>query len=157
KLEAQILARLDTLDFAKLDLDHQFQLLRAYQVTYARLGKPDAASCAKAAQHFDPLYPQTDPILNRTLCQILVFLDSQSIVAKTLGLVAAARDDAAAIASDTLLARNPNYAKAVEGAHTSRPNLQQIALITALRNARAGWTPELKKTYFSWFPRAQEW
>ena len=22
---------------------------------------------------------------------------------------------------------------------------------------RAGWTPELKKTFFSWFPRTHEW
>jgi putative heme-binding domain-containing protein len=26
-----------------------------------------------------------------------------------------------------------------------------------LRNARAGWTPELKRAYFSWFQRAREW
>ncbi len=27
----------------------------------------------------------------------------------------------------------------------------------ALRNATAGWTPEHRKTFFSWFPRARTW
>ncbi len=157
KLEAQILARLDTVDFKKLDLDHQLQLLRAYQVVFARLGKPDAAACAKAAAHFEPHYPSANSLVNRELSQLLIFLDSKSVVGKTLALVASAKDDAAAIASDALLARNPGYAKAAESAHSSRPNLQQIALITALRNARAGWTPALKKTYFSWFQRTYDW
>jgi putative heme-binding domain-containing protein len=157
KLQTQILAKLDTLDFPKLDLDHQLQLIRAYQLAFARLGKPDAAACAKTAAHLDPLYPSTNPLVNRELSQVLIFTDSKSVVAKTLGLVATARDDASAIASDELLARNPSYARAVESTHASRPNLQQIALMYSLRNARAGWTPALRKTYFSWFPRAQEW
>ena len=157
KLQEQILVALDTLEFAKLDLDKQFQLLRAYQLAFTRLGKPDAAACAKAAAHLDPLYPQANPLVNRELCQLLVFLDSKSAVAKTLGLVAAAVDDASLIATDELLARNPNYANAVNSTHASRPNLQQIALMAALRNARASWTPELKKTFFSWFPRTRVW
>ena len=157
KLQAQILARLDTLDFAKLDLDHQLQLLRAYQLAFARLGKPDAAACAKTAAHLDPLYPSTNALVNRELSQVLIFTDSKSVAAKTLGLVATARDDAEAIASDELLARNPGYATAVVSTHNSRPNQQQIALMYSLRNARAGWTPELRKTFFSWFPRTREW
>ncbi len=157
KLEAQIIARLDTIDFAKLDLDHQLQLVRAYQVVFARLGKPDAAACAKAAAHFEPHYPSANSLVNRELVQLLVFTDSKSVVGKTLALIASAKDDAGAIASDELLARNPNYARAVESTHSSRPNLQQIALIASLRNARAGWTPALRKTYFSWFPHAQQW
>jgi putative heme-binding domain-containing protein len=149
--------RLGAIDFKSLDLDLQLQLLRAYQIVFARMGKPDAATCAKVAAHLDPLYPSANPLVNRELSQILIFTDSKSVVAKTLGLVATARDDAAAIASDELLARNPGYARAAESAHASRPNLQQIALMYSLRNARAGWTPELKKTFFSWFPRTREW
>jgi putative heme-binding domain-containing protein len=157
KLQARILTALDGVDFKNLDLDHQLQLLRAYQLAFARLGKPDVAACAKAAAHFEPLYPQANPDVNRELSQILIFLDSKSVVGKTLGLVASARDDASLIASEELLARNPGYASAVNSTHATRPNLQQIALMFSLRNARAGWTPELKKTFFSWFPRTKTW
>jgi len=157
KLQARIVAVLDGVEFRRLDVDHQLQLLRAYQLAFARLGKPGDAACAKAAAHFEPFYPQANRDLNRELSQLLIFLDSKSVVGKTLGLVASAKDDAAAIASDELLARNPGYAKAAESAQTSRPNLQQIALMFSLRNARAGWTAETKKTFFSWFPRTSQW
>ena len=149
--------RLGAIDFKSLDLDLQLQLLRAYQIVFSRLGKPDAATCAQVAAHLDPLYPSTNPLVNRELSQVLIFVDSKSVVAKTLGLVATARDDAAAIASDELLARNPGYATAVVSTHASRPNQQQIALMYSLRNARTGWTPELRKTFFAWFPRTREW
>jgi putative heme-binding domain-containing protein len=41
--------------------------------------------------------------------------------------------------------------------HSSRPNRQAIAYAYALRNARAGWTPQLRKAFFSWFPRTHQW
>ncbi len=157
KLQLRILGALGGIDFKKLDLDHQLQLLRAYQLAFTRLGKPDDAVCAKGAEHFDAFYPQVDPLINRELCQLLVFLGSKSVVSKTLGLMATARDDSDALATDELLARNAGYAKAAEEVHKSRPNRQQFTLMWSLRNAKTGWTPDSRKTYFSWFPHARTW
>jgi putative heme-binding domain-containing protein len=86
-----------------------------------------------------------------------VFLNSKTVVSKALALVATAADDSEALASDAVLARNAGYAGAAEAAHKSRPNRQQIALMWSLRNATAGWTPESRKTYFTWFPHARTW
>lgn len=157
KLQARILEALGRLEFNSLNLDLQLQLLRAYQLAFTRLGKPDAAACAKVAAHLEPLYPAKDASLNRELCQLLIFLDSKTVAAKTLGLMATAHDDDEAIATDALLERNTGYAKAANEAHQSRPNRQQIAYMFALRNCSAGWTPELRQTYFSWFPHARTW
>ncbi len=157
KLQARILAALDKLDFKSLSPDLQLQLIRAYQLAFTRLGKPDAAACAKAAAHLDPLYPAKDSSLNRELCQLLIFLDSKTVAAKTLGLMASARDDDEALATDALLERNTGYGKAAMEVHQSRPNRLQIAYMFALRNCTAGWTPELRQTYFSWFPRTSSW
>ncbi len=157
KLQAKILAALGNIDAAKLDVDHQLQLIRAYQLAFTRLGKPDAAALAAVAEKFESLYPAKDAFVSRELCQLLVFLDSKSVVAKTLGLVATVQDNIEEVASDELLARNSGYAKATEEVHKSRPNKQQLALMWSLRNATAGWTPELKKTYFGWFPHARTW
>jgi putative heme-binding domain-containing protein len=157
KPQAMILEALAGIEFAKLDTNLQLQLIRAYQLAFTRMGKPDAASCNVVAANLDPFYPSKDSAVNRELCQLLVFLDSKSVVAKTLALVATANDDSDALASDELLARNAGYARAAEEVHKSRPNKQQIALMWSLRNASAGWTPESKKTYFSWFPHARTW
>lgn len=156
-LENRILAALEELPLAKLDLDHQLQMLRAYELVFTRLGKPSSEVCAKVATALDILYPHQDSAANRELCQLLVFLDSKNVPAKTLSLMATAKDDWEDIASTVVLARNDGYAKAANEASSSRPNKQQIAYMFALRNAKAGWTPELRKTYFGWFPRARTW
>ena len=156
-LQPRVLESLGQIDYAKLDDFQKLALLRAYELCFTRMGKPDADACAKLAAKFDALYPQKDNFANRELCQLLIFLDSPKVVPKTLNLMASAKDDHVQIASDTLLARNAGYANAVEGVHGSQPNQQQIAYIYALRNAKAGWTPESRKTYFSWFQHAHKW
>ena len=152
-----ILESLASIDLQKLDTNQQLQLLRAYQLAFTRMGKPDAATCSVVAANLEPAFPSKDASVNRELCQVLVFVDSKQVVAKTLGLVATAQDDSEALASDEVLARNAGYARAAEEVHKSRPNKQQIALMWSLRNATAGWTPETRKTYFSWFPHARTW
>src|SRR5262249_55859780 len=141
----------------KLNLDLQLQVLRTYQLVLARLGKPQPELSAKVAAKLDASYPNKDPLVTRELCQLLIFLDSPKVVSKTLGIMATARDDAEALATDSLLERNAGYAKAAEEVHKSRPNRQQMSLMVALRNATVGWTPDLRKTYFSWFPHARTW
>lgn len=156
-LQNRLLQVLASLDFSSLDLDHQLQLLRAYELVFTRLGKPVPSICANVAALLDDHYPHKDSMANRELCQLLVFVDSKTAVAKTLGLMASAKDDWEAIASDAVLSRNEGYAKAANEASASRPNKQQIAYMFALRNARAGWTSELRQAYFAWFPHARTW
>jgi putative heme-binding domain-containing protein len=152
-----MLDALASLNFAALDLDRQLQALRAYELVFTRLGKPAAEDCLKVAAILDARYPHQDSAANRELCQVLVFLDSKTVVPKTIALMATAKDDWEDIASDAVLARNDGYAKAANEAAASRPNKQQISYMFALRNATAGWTPALRQAFFSWFPRARTW
>lgn len=156
-LQNRLLQVLATLEFDSLDLEHQVQLLRTYELVFTRIGKPAPDVCAKVAALLDGHFPHKDSMANRELCQLLVFVDSKSVVAKTIGLMATAKDDWEAIASDAVLARNDGYARAANDASSSRPNKQQIAYIFALRNAKAGWTPELRQAFFGWFPHARTW
>jgi putative heme-binding domain-containing protein len=71
--------------------------------------------------------------------------------------MATAIDDWQDIATSAVLQRNEGYARAAESAAASRPNRAQIATMFSLRNATAGWTPDLRHTFFSWFPRARTW
>ena len=156
-LQKRVLEALGRFDFAKADLQLQFQLIRAWQLAFTRFGKPDAATCAVVAAKFDPLYPHSDPMMNRELVQLLVFLDSPTVVAKTVPQLAILRDVAGELATDSLLARNEGYAAAARTMQASQPNRQAIALAAALRNAKAGWTPELRRTFFAWFPSTRGW
>lgn len=156
ELQNRMLKTLSGLN-SDIALEHQFGALRALQLILTRLGKPDAETCTKMAELLDHMYPTTDDQLNRELCQVLVAIDSKQVVGKTLALMATAKDDFQEVASDAVLSRNDGYANAARAAAGSRPNAQQIAYMFALRNATAGWTPEHRKTFFSWFPRARTW
>jgi putative heme-binding domain-containing protein len=156
-LQNRVVSALARLDFRQLERDQQLALIRAFDLCFTRFGKPAPEVCAQVAAKFDPLFPHTDPYINRELVTLLSFLDSKSIVAKTVPLLDTTRDEGGEIATASLLGRNTAYASAVNSMADSRPNRQAIAYACALRNARAGWTPELRKTYFAWFQRTHAW
>lgn len=156
-LQPRILEALGKLDFTKQPAELRLPLLRAWELAFTRMGKPSPEVCKQVAATLDPLFPNTDPLVNRELVSLLVFLDSPSIVSKTVPMLDTAKDSDLTIASEEVLSRNDGYARAVAGMHDSRPNRQAIAYVYALRNATAGWTPELRKAYFGWFPRTHAW
>jgi putative heme-binding domain-containing protein len=73
----------------------------------------------------DAHYPAKSRELNAELVQLLVFLQAPTAAAKTVSLL--------------------------ESAPTQE---EQIDYARALRLLAAGWTPQLRKTYFSWFLKA---
>ncbi len=156
-LQPKLFVALGKLDFAKLPVDLHLPYLRAWQLVFTRMGKPAPEIAEKIAERLDPLFPNADPLANRELVSLLVFLDSKSIVAKTVPMMDTAKDTDITIASDAVLSRNDNYSNAVAGMHDSHPNRQAIAYAYALREAKVGWTPELRKTFFGWFPRTSKW
>jgi len=156
-LQNRMFAALGRLEKAELNMSQKLGALRALQLVLIRLGKPDTETCAKQAAKLEARYPAEDDMLNRELCQLLVVLDSKKAPVQTLALMATAKDDFVEVATDAVLSRNDGYANAARAAAGSRPIAQQISYMFALRNATAGWTPELRKTFFSWFPRARTW
>ncbi len=156
-LQPRLVAALTALDIAKQPADLRLQLLRAWTLAFTRMGKPEADVAAKVASILDPLFPSNDPNANRDLVALLSYLGSPTIVAKAVPMLGTAKDADITIASDAVLARNDGYARAVEGMHDSRPNRQAISYVYSLREAAAGWTPELRKAYFAWFPTTRGW
>lgn len=152
-----LLQALGEIDFTTLKKMQKLGLLRAYQLGFIRLGQPSDEVRASVAARLEPRYPAEENEVNRELCQLLVYLGSKQVVAKTLALMATAKDDHRPVANEALLERNTGYAQAARAVHGSRPNQQQFALMFTLRHATEGWTPELRRAYFSWFPRTQAW
>ncbi|MEI6873478.1 MAG: c-type cytochrome, partial [Verrucomicrobiota bacterium] len=156
-LQPKMLEALNRLDLRKVPADVRLPLLRAWQLVLTRTGKPAPEVCASLTKKLDPLFPQKDAFENRELLQILVFLDSPTVVSKSVAMMQTLGDDFEEIADETLLKRNDSYATAVVASRGSRPNRQQMAFAYTLRNATAGWTPELRKAFFEWFPKTATW
>jgi len=155
-LRDQILQAAARLNWASLSQSQQLDCLRLHAVLLARTGKLSAEAAATVRARFEPHYPAATDELNRGLCELLVFLDSPQVAAKTVTLLTTTRSDSNEIGEAKVLARNEGYARAVADAGNSRPNRQQIAYGYALRAAREGWTPELRRQYFRWFNTARK-
>ncbi len=153
----RLLEQLNRLNFSKLDQAGRLAAVRAYQLVLIRRGLPEGALLKATIQRLDAELPSGNRPLNRELTGTLIKLGASGIVPKAVALMLTANDADLHYASDALLERNRGYASAFSQAATSRPNQEQIAFAYLLREAKTGWTPALRKSFFSWFPRTAPW
>jgi putative heme-binding domain-containing protein len=159
-LQPRLFDALARFEFSGLPADLRLPLLRAWQLAFTRMGRPDAATCARLAAKFDPLFPHADALVSRELVSLLIYLDSPTVVAKAVPLLSVSEPAVITpeqIGGAGLIARNDRYGSVVASVGDSRPDRQQIAYAYALRNATVGWTPQLRVEFFSWFSRTSSW
>jgi putative heme-binding domain-containing protein len=155
-----LLAALDGLDFGQMPDRQQLDALRAYALVFIRLGAPDSEVAARLAVKFDSYYPSHADLLNRELCEMLVFLKSPTVAAKTIALLMQPSSSTPAQVTNPTsqayeAARSPHFAD-VMAMQTHPPDLQKISYVFSLRNLRDGWTPEDRIYYFNWLHDSQE-
>lgn len=124
-LQGRILEALGRLDWAKLSEPQKLDLLRVYEVVLNRFGRPDEATVARLVTFFDSIYPSRSPALNSELAALVVYLGAPDAAAKTVALL--------------------------EQAPTQE---EQLEYARSLRVLKTGWTPALRKSYFSWIHKA---
>ncbi len=124
-LKARILKALENIQWDDLSSSQKVDLLRVYAVFFNRMGPPDEETAARVIARFDPLYPTRSLEQNAMLCQLLVYLQAPSVAEKTI----------------TLMSKAPTQEEQIEYAQD-------------LRVLKNGWTPELRRAYFSWFQKA---
>lgn len=159
-LQPKLIAALTRLDFGPIAAELRLPLLRAWQLAFTRMGRPDSETCAVVAASLDRHFPHADALVNRELVALLVYLGSTSVVAKTVPLLSVPEPVTTTfeeLGGDSLIARNESYGRVVGDVSSHRADRQQIAYAYALREARTGWTPKLRTEFFSWFPRTQNW
>jgi putative heme-binding domain-containing protein len=127
RLAGQIAAALNRIDFDRLPVEQRLELVRVYQVFLNRYGKADvpAEALQAMAARFGEAYPTGNRFVDGELCQILVYLEHPDVARKTM----------------KLLAEAPTQE-------------EQLEYVRALRVLRTGWTPELRRDYFTWFVKA---
>ena len=124
-MRAKLLEAVLAIDMPALDATSQLTLQRTIQIVLNRFGRPDDSTVEKLTAVIDPLFPSNSADLNWLLCETLAYLQSPSVAAKTMALIAAAP--------------------------TQEEQVQYARSIRMLKN---GWTPELQNTYFEWFLKA---
>ncbi len=124
-LQGKVLAALERIDFSKLPDPQRLELLRAYGLTFIRLGKPDDAVAKAVASRFDPYFPAATREMNAMLAELLIYVQSEKVGAKAVALLSSAPTQE-----------------------------EQLEMAKSLRMLKVGWTLDLRKQYFEWFQRA---
>ena len=154
-LQPKLLAALNRLDWAKLSIPQQAELLRVYQLAFIRMGHPSEKDAAAVEKKLDILYPAPVAALNLELCTLLVYLESPNVVGKTLALMSQSSDQSKYNWSPELLARNSGYARAFAATAASSPQRDQIHYAKELRNLKTHWTDTQRLEYFRWYRKAE--
>jgi putative heme-binding domain-containing protein len=125
--QRDLLLALKKFPMSSLSQEEELLKLRVIEVSFSRQGRPAADLAQLAIEKLDPLYPSDSQEVNRELCQLLLYLQAPDAVAKTIALL--------------------------EKAPTQE---EQTYYVMRLRNITNGWTPDLRKDYFSWFDKNRE-
>ncbi len=156
-LQTQLLKALTAIDFQKLRQLQQLELLRCYQLAFLRMGHPNDDQRSAVLQRLDPFYPAENDLVNRELCSVLSYLQSPTVVAKTLPLLEQARSVQSTDDFGELLDRNRTYGQPIAAMQQHHPDEQKVHYAFALRVVNVGWTLEQHKAYFKFLGEARRW
>lgn len=154
---ADMLTALMRTRFEDLTEAGQVDFLRAVELVLLRRGTPSGAIKNNLVAYLNPHFPARSNALNRELSKLLVYLEAPGAVEKTVALLENAADDPeeeTASASSDLILRNPQYGLDIAGMLSKVPPRQQTYYATVLSQAKTGWSPALRDSYFNWFRKA---
>jgi putative heme-binding domain-containing protein len=151
-----MLRALKQLQFSELSGSEKLDYLRALSLVFMRLAEPDDSTRAVFIERLDPQFPAGSKDLDRELCQMLVYLQSPTVVAKTVALMKQ-ESEPEDIDMGELLTRNAGYGRAIRAMIENQPDKQQMWYAFCLRVAKAGWTADLRADYFRWFEKTVTW
>ncbi len=152
-----VIKKLVQIPLADLSESEMLGYARAMQLALIRLGRPDEASVESLRNHLEPHFPSESDPVNREWVQLLVYLDSPTVVAKTIELMKQPKSEEIDEDLAELITRNQGYGGAISNMLANHPDLQQMHFAFVLRNAKAGWTTDLRHQYFDWFNNPPLW
>jgi putative heme-binding domain-containing protein len=121
------------------------------------MGEPDKATASKIVAALDPLYPNKSDLVTRELCQLLVYLKSPTVLAKTIELLKTPTVHTPQPGMADVIGRSNQYGPAIRKMLDNAPDQQKISLFFTLRNVKDGWTMDQRKVFFNTMNEAKTW
>lgn len=157
----EIINALLKINFKVLNEGQKIDVLRAFELSFLRMGMPTEGNKAKIIAYLDSNYPANTAELNRMLSKNLLYLDAPGAIQKTLTQMKlkdepGAKDNmlSSATNSSDLILRSTQYGGDIANTLANLPPMQQTYYANVLTMAKKGWTPEQRETYFKWFNNA---
>ena len=145
-----LIEKLSTLDIDGMDEVEKLFGLRTLQIAFARHGEPSEELRVKLVKVFDAAYPTKSYRMNAELVQLLVYLRSPTVIAKTLELM----DNLGPEPIPDwgyLVTRNAGYGGTVGSMLANMPPSRAIHFAFMLRNVKTGWTIPQREKYLQFF------
>jgi putative heme-binding domain-containing protein len=134
----------------ELDSHEKLAWLRAYQLSFARLGEPTAEQRQAVLGVLDAIYPSKSDAENAELVQLLVYLNAPNVVGRTLQLMQSLGSEPAPDWG-YLVERHKSYGGTVGGLLENMPPGRAIHFAFVLRNQKTGWTMDQRRQYLRFF------
>lgn len=128
-------------------------LLRAYSLTFIRLGKPTAEQREQIISVLDPYLPNKSKNINTELVRVLVYLEAPNVISKAINLIAD-RGEPEVPDWTELAGRNKNYGGRVLAMLKNHPPSHEVNYAFMLRNLRKGWTMDQRRAYIEFINSA---
>ncbi len=115
---------LSNVEWGTLDDVQKLEMLRAYQIMFTRMGKPDESQVSQVVQQLSKHFTdeKNAPLINRELAVVLLYLSAPGAVERSVELL------------------------------RSSPSADdQIHYAISLREIETGWTEKTREAYFQWF------
>ncbi|MFV0444228.1 MAG: c-type cytochrome [Planctomycetaceae bacterium] len=154
--KGNLLDRLSEPEIQRLPERFQLDHLRALSLLFVRLGAPNDDQRQALLKVLESSYPSKSTALNRELSQMLVFLQSPTVVEKTVKLLQQPTPQEE-VTIDPVLARNSGYGGTITEMLRNQPDVERIWLAFVLREAKVGWTVENKKQFYQFLTDARQW
>ncbi|MGI9243879.1 MAG: family 16 glycoside hydrolase [Verrucomicrobiales bacterium] len=155
ELQEPLLGAMAELPFTGMDEAQRLELLRVLGLCIIRMGQPSTELASDIVARLSPYYPAPSDALNRELVALLVTLGDPAVVAKTISLMGQEATAAEGLVLSEEFLKRSGYGGAFAATQESNPQRQQIWYAYALKNATSGWTPALRKEFFTWFAKSR--
>jgi putative heme-binding domain-containing protein len=132
-------------------------LLRAYALTFIRLGEPSEAQRQQVIAELDAHFPHENKNVNTELVRLLVYLKSPTVIEKTLSLLADAKATRPFWAEQIDFDANPRYGNRIKNLLDNQPPSHEINYAFMLRNLTDGWTMEQRRDYIEFINGARKY
>ncbi len=149
----RLLNSLSELSLSSLPVSQQLGLLRAYELVLERMGAASTQQREQMVSRFDQLLPSGNVDVDFELLRLLVFLRAPSAPSKGMQLIAQ-RGESQPVSWSGVEKLNARYGNTLKQITKNPPPTPHIDIAFALRQARLGWTPELRRQYFTFLNTA---
>ncbi len=145
--------RLNELPMASLPLSQQLGLFRAYALVMERLGSPSTEQRHELIGKLDPMLPARDADVCTEVLRLLTYLRAPSVAAKGMQLLAD-RGLGKPVSWNGIEEQNEKKGSKLKEIMKNPPPTDAIDIAYTLRQVRQGWTPELRRQYFTFLNTA---